>query len=115
MAAKDAFGKIMGTMIPITAFVAIGLEHSIANMYFIPMGIMLKGHGLLQGLLAPGVAEGLNWGSFFWNNLIPVTIGNLIGGVLFVGVIYWHAYLRPPATKLVEVTSQQDMQSAVTR
>ena len=114
-AGKDAFGKIVGTMIPITAFVAIGLEHSIANMYFIPMGILLKNHALLQGLVAPGVAEGLNWASFIWNNLIPVTIGNMIGGVLFVGVIYWNAYLRPTVTKLVEVSTKQDMQTAVTR
>jgi len=115
MAGKDAFGKIMGIMIPVTAFVAIGLEHSIANMYFIPMGIMLKNHEILQGMLTPGVAEGLNWINFFWNNLIPVTLGNLIGGVIFVGVAYWNAYLRPSVRKLVEVTSKKEMQTIITR
>lgn len=115
MAGKDAFGKIVGTMIPITAFVAIGLEHSIANMYFIPMGLLLKNHALLQGMIAPGVTDGLNLANFFVKNLIPVTIGNLIGGVIFVGAIYWSAYLRPPVTKLVEVTTKKDMRTAATR
>ena len=82
-------------MIPITAFVAAGFEHSIANMYFIPW--MIRGHEALQGLLSPAVAQGLTWPGFFFNNLVPVTIGNLIGGVVFVAVAYWGAYLRPPA------------------
>jgi formate/nitrite transporter len=97
LAAKDGISKILGIMIPITAFVAAGFEHSIANMYFIPMGMFLKGHEALQGLLAPGVIQGLTWQGFFLNNLIPVTIGNLIGGVVFVAVAYWSAYLRPPS------------------
>ncbi|HOL18041.1 MAG TPA: formate/nitrite transporter family protein [Bacillota bacterium] len=96
-AAKDAVSKIMGIMIPITAFVAAGFEHSIANMYFIPMGLILRGHEALQGLLNPAVAQGLTWQGFLFNNLVPVTIGNLIGGVIFVAVAYWSAYLRPLA------------------
>ena len=76
------------------AFVAIGFEHCVANMYFIPTGIFLHTWG---GVPSP---EGfnsaiLNWGSFAVNNLIPVTIGNVIGGGLFVGMSYWGAYLRP--------------------
>jgi len=56
----------------VTAFVAIGLEHSIANMYFIPMGIMLKDHVIAQGLMAPELLQGLHWGGFFLKNLIQL-------------------------------------------
>lgn len=97
MAGKDAFSKIIGIMLPVTAFVAIGLEHSIANMYFIPMGIFLQNQEILQPFLTPGLSESLNWLGFFWNNLIPVTLGNMIGGVFFVAIAYWNAYLRPSA------------------
>lgn len=100
-AAKDAVSKIVGIMIPITAFVAAGFEHSIANMYFIPMGLFLKGSETLQALLAPGVIEGLTWQGFFVNNLIPVTIGNIIGGAVFVAMAYWIAYLRPAMPKII--------------
>ncbi len=95
MAGKDAISKILGIMIPISAFVAAGFEHSIANMYFIPMGMMLKNTALAQGLFAPAVLQGLSWQAFFLNNLIPVTIGNIIGGVVFVAIAYWTCYLRP--------------------
>jgi formate/nitrite transporter len=95
MAGKDAISKILGLMIPVTAFVAAGFEHSIANMYFIPIGIWLKGSELAQGLFAPAVLQGLTWQAFFLNNLIPVTIGNIIGGVVFVAAAYWTCYLRP--------------------
>ena len=98
-AGRDVIGKIIAIMIPIAAFVAAGFEHSIANMYFIPMGLSLAGHGALQGLLDPAVVQGLTWKAFFLNNLIPVTIGNIIGGAGFVGEIYWGAYLRPAFRK----------------
>lgn len=111
MAGKDAFSKIMGIMLPVTAFVAIGLEHSIANMYFIPMGIMLKNAVISQGLLTPDALQGINWTGFFWKNLIPVTLGNLVGGVFFVAVAYWSAYLRPSVQKLVEATAKKEMQN----
>jgi formate/nitrite transporter len=95
MAGKDAISKILGIMIPISAFVAAGFEHSIANMYFIPMGIMLKDTTLAYNLFSPAVLQGLSWQVFFLNNLIPVTIGNIIGGVVFVAIAYWTCYLRP--------------------
>ena len=95
MAGKDAISKILGIMIPIAAFVAAGFEHSIANMYFVPMGIMVKGSELAQGLFAPAVLQGITWQTFFINNLIPVTLGNVVGGVVFVAVAYWTCYLRP--------------------
>ncbi len=94
LAARQTIGKIFAIFFPIMAFVAIGFEHSVANMYFIPTGIFLMNGA---GIAAPqGVdPEALGWISFLWNNLLPVTIGNIIGGVLFVGMSYWGAYLRP--------------------
>ncbi len=88
-ASKDTIGKIFGIFFPIMAFVAMGFEHSVANMYFIPMGLLLKG--------VAGVANtnaNLTWAGFLGNNLLPVTIGNIIGGALFVGVLYWYTYLK---------------------
>jgi formate/nitrite transporter FocA (FNT family) len=63
-------------------------------MYFIPVGIFLKDWA---GVPAPAGIDlvALNWGSFLWNNLVPVTIGNILGGGVFVGMSYWGAYLRP--------------------
>jgi formate/nitrite transporter len=98
LAARQTVGKIFAIFFPIMAFVAIGFEHCVANMYFIPAGIFLKAWA---GIPAP---DGFNpatltWGSFAVRNLIPVTIGNIIGGGLFVGLSYWGAYLRPQKTK----------------
>jgi len=94
LAARQIIGKIFAIFFPITAFVAIGFEHSVANMYFIPTGILLmNGAGLGS---VPGVDPNiLGWMNFLWRNLLPVTIGNIIGGAVFVGMSYWGAYLRP--------------------
>jgi formate/nitrite transporter len=94
LAARQTVGKIFSIFFPIMAFVAIGFEHSVANMYFIPTGIFLRAWA---GIPAP---EGMNpdilhWGSFVVKNLVPVTIGNIVGGGIFVGMSYWGAYLRP--------------------
>ena len=86
-AARDITGKMLACYVPIMAFVASGFEHSVANMYFIPTGLMLKAE---LGLAAPG----LTWSNFFISNLIPVTLGNVIGGAVFVGFAYWFAYLK---------------------
>ena len=76
------------------AFVAMGFEHSVANMYFVPVGLFLKG-----GFPVPAgtAAESLTWARFLWKNLLPVTAGNIIGGAVFVGMSYTSAYLRPAA------------------
>jgi formate/nitrite transporter FocA (FNT family) len=68
--------------------------HRVANMYFIPTGILLRnGVGFTY---VPGIDLNLlSWVNFLWRNLLPVTIGNIIGGVVFVGMSYWGAYLRP--------------------
>jgi len=94
LAARQIIGKIFAIFFPIMAFVAIGFEHSVANMYFIPTGILLmNGAGFSS---VPGVDPNiLGWVNFLWRNLLPVTIGNIIGGAFFVGMSYWGAYLRP--------------------
>ncbi len=93
LAAKQTIGKIFAIFFPIMAFVAIGFEHVVANMYFIPMGIILHNMG---GIPLPNINNPveLNWTAFIVKNLIPVTIGNIIGGALFVGMGYWSAYLK---------------------
>lgn len=98
LSARQTVGKIFAIFFPIMGFVAIGFEHSVANMYFIPMGLFLKD---FAGVATPSGfnPELLNWGSFAVRNLIPVTIGNIIGGVVFVGMSYWSAFLKPKKAK----------------
>jgi formate/nitrite transporter len=97
LAARQTIGKIFAIFFPIMAFVAIGFEHSVANMYFIPTGILLMNVAGISGIqgVDPSV---LGWINFLWRNLLPVTIGNVIGGAVFVGMSYWGAYLRPSKT-----------------
>ena len=90
IASKDVVGKIFAIYFPIMAFVASGFEHIIANMYFIPMGLFLKGTEVATAVHM----ESLTWGSMVVKNFVPVTLGNIIGGAFFVGVLYWVAYLR---------------------
>ena len=92
--ARSTVDKIMAIIFPISAFVAAGFEHSVANMYFIPIGLLMK-------LFDPSFVtqtgldvSHLTWGNFFINNLLPVTIGNIIGGSLFVAAVYWSVFLR---------------------
>ena len=97
-AARDTAGKLLAIFFPIWLFVASGFEHSIANMYYIPAGIIAKTEriwaeqAVLLGM-PESALEGLTWGAFITKNLIPVTLGNIAGGTLFVGVIYWASYL----------------------
>jgi len=95
VASKDVVGKIFAIYFPIMAFVASGYEHSIANMYFVPIGILLKNNAAV--VTAAGLTDklaNLTWGGFFVNNLIPVTLGNIVGGAFFVSVLYWAVYLK---------------------
>ena len=78
MSSRGTAGKILGLWFPVMCFVAIGYEHSVANMFFIPLGMM-------QG------AE-VGWGEFIGRNLIPATLGNIAGGAVFVGGLYWYVY-----------------------
>ncbi len=94
LASRQIIGKIFAIFFPIMAFVAIGFEHSVANMYFIPTGIFLVNGAGISNI--PGMDPNmLNWINFLWKNLLPVTIGNIIGGAVFVGMSYWGAYIRP--------------------
>ncbi|MGD0780953.1 MAG: formate transporter FocA [Dehalococcoidales bacterium] len=101
--ARTVMGRIMALIFPIAGFVAAGFEHCVANMYFIPYAILIKvgaPSAFWQDIgLAAASYDHLTWGSFFVNNLIPVTIGNMIGGVFFVALVYWVIYLRNQQTK----------------
>lgn len=95
--ARTTIDKIVSIIFPITAFVAAGFEHSVANMYFIPYALLVKGldpaYLAKVGDRVPDLAA-LTWNAFFIKNLIPVTIGNIIGGAIFVAAIYWVIFLR---------------------
>ena len=96
--ARSTQGKFLAIIFPITAFVAAGFEHSVANMYFIPMGLMVKNHAdpALWDLIGTSATQfdSLTWGNYLLKNLLPVSIGNIIGGSIFVGLAYWFIYLR---------------------
>ena len=82
-AAKDVAGKIIGIFFPIMFFVMCGYEHSVANMYFISAGLFAS---------AGDPVANLTWGNFFASNLLPVTLGNIVGGSGMVGLVYWFLY-----------------------
>lgn len=95
--AQDITGKILAIFFPVWLFTTSGFEHSIANMYYIPAGILAKSNPVwLEQAIARGATyeriANLNWQSFFMGNLLPVTLGNLVGGAFFVGLTYLVAY-----------------------
>jgi formate/nitrite transporter len=96
--ARSTIDKILSIIFPISAFVAAGFEHSIANMYFIPIGLFIKQFDPAfteKVATAAGLdLGGLTWGSFLINNLLPVTLGNIIGGSVLVAAVYWAVFLR---------------------
>lgn len=98
-AARDIGSKIMAIFFPIMMFVTAGFEHSIANMYYISAGLFAKENSqYVDAALQIGVKQSdivnLDWSSFFLGNLFPVTLGNIIGGTIFVGTAYWLAFMR---------------------
>lgn len=95
-AAESFIGKVFGIFLPIWLFVTSGFEHSIANMYYIPAGIFAKTSEdfVLTANIAADTLSTLTWSGFFINNLLPVTLGNIIGGGLFVALIYWFSYKK---------------------
>lgn len=99
--AETMAGKILAIFFPICLFVVSGFEHSVANMYYIPAGIMAKAHENYGALanLSQETLDSLTWGSFFIKNLIPVTIGNIIGGGILVAMAYWYSYKKADNTK----------------
>jgi len=101
--------KVLAIVPPITAFVATGFEHSVANMYFVPVALLIE-RDTAWMTSTNGVPDtsGLGWGSFLVDNLLPVTIGNVIGGGLLVGAVYWFVYLRRPVDAEARGTTERD-------
>ena len=93
--ATTTSGKIIGLFFPIMLFVLCGFEHSIANMYYIPAGIFAAGNPAFAALAAESGLNtaALSWSSFFLDNLLPVTLGNIVAGAL-ISVVYWFCYLH---------------------
>ncbi len=89
---RSTIDKIFSIIFPITAFIAAGFEHSVANMYIIPVGLILN--NLDPAFVAQTAIDtyGLTWSAFFLKNLIPVTLGNIVGGAILIGLIYFYAY-----------------------
>lgn len=98
LGARTTTDKVAAIIFPVSAFVVAGFEHSVANMYIVPLGLFLKAWApatLWSGLGAtiPDLAP-LTWTAFL-TGLVPVTLGNIVGGGLLVGGVYWFVYLRP--------------------
>jgi formate transporter FocA len=102
--ARTTTDKILSIIFPITAFVAAGFEHSVANMYFIPIGLMIKLGAPASFWSAIGKTAAdypnLTLDNFIFANLLPVTIGNIIGGSIMVGLVYWFIYIRKPKVSI---------------
>ena len=105
--ARDMTGKILAIFFPIWLFITSGFEHSVANMYYIPAGILAKSNEAWAAAskLSPDKLAALTWPAFLVNNLIPVTLGNIVGGALLVAGVYWLVYLRKPAAAATSATS----------
>ena len=112
LSGRSVTDKILAILFPITAFVASGFEHSIANMYFIPMGLLMKGEPqvLEAAGLVPADLAALNIQGFL-DNLLVVTTGNIFGGGFLVALVYWFIYRRPQVRLTAE--SGQDQARAL--
>jgi formate/nitrite transporter len=98
---RSLIDKILAIIFPIAAFVAGGFEHSVANMYFIPLGLLLAGHSEVVEAAGIGMAELSSLAlSGFLRNLVASTLGNIVGGGVLVGLVYWFIYLRPQGREL---------------
>ena len=94
--AMDVVGKLFAIYFPIWLFITSGFEHSVANMYYIPAGLFAKANAAwcaASGLSAQAL-DNLTWANFALHNLVPVTLGNIVGGAIFVGMAYWVSYAR---------------------
>ena len=93
--ARSTADRVLAIIPPIAAFVASGFEHSVANMYFIPVALLIKrDSGYVNATADVPDLHTLTWHNYLVDNLLPVTIGNIIGGTLLVGAVYWFVYLR---------------------
>jgi formate/nitrite transporter len=105
--ARSVGDKILAIVGPIAAFVAAGFEHSVANMYFIPMGLLVKTNDAFVAAHPVDGLSHLTWGRFLYANLLPVTIGNVIGGAVMVGAVYWFVYVRGQEENDVDTSRHQ--------
>lgn len=100
MCARSATDKVLVILFPIAGFVAAGFEHCVANMYFVPKALLVKAFasdGFWASIEAsPSDYPDLTWENFLGASLLPVTLGNIIGGAILVGLVYWFVYLRDP-------------------
>lgn len=94
--ARDLVGKSIALWVPVMAFVTMGFEHSIANMFFIPSAIFY--------------GSDISWSQFIIQNLIPATLGNIVGGGVFIGAAYWFMFLRESKNQHVEKESKSIVQ-----
>ena len=96
--ARSTTDRILSIVFPITAFVAAGFEHSVANMYFIPVALLIRDFAGPELWTALGATAAdypaLGWGRFVTGNLVPVSLGNIVGGAGMVGAVYWFIHLR---------------------
>lgn len=99
-AAKKVSGKLMMSFWPVMLFVLCGFEHSIADIYFCVAGILTAGEYNIE-------AEGLTMGSFLLKNLLPVTLGNIVGGAGIVGIGYWAMFLRHTPGYVLPIEAEQ--------
>ena len=96
--ARSTTDRVIATIPPVAAFVAAGFEHSVANMYFLPFALFIKAYAPASFWAAIGKTPAdfgnLTWSAAVWSNLVPVTLGNVIGGGVMVAGVYWFVYLR---------------------
>lgn len=107
--ARNVADKIISLVFPVAGFIASGFEHCVANMYFIPMGVVLKRNPDVVTAAEKMAGKTLdlsqlNWTGFFINNQFPVILGNIVGGVILVGIAFWFIYLRPK----ISISIKQD-------
>lgn len=100
-AAKKVSGKLLMSFWPVMLFVLCGFEHGIADIYFGVAGILTAAEYGLE-------AAALNWGSFLWRSLVPVTLGNIVGGAGIVGVGYWLMFLRHTPGYALSIQAEQE-------
>lgn len=102
-AGKTVTDKLLAVVLPVAMFVAAGFEHCIANMFLIPMAIFTKQVATADFWANAGIDPSqfadLTWSQFILHNLVPVTLGNIVGGAIFVGLTYWFVYRRPALAK----------------
>src|SRR4029077_15282971 len=95
--ARTMLEKIFAIIPPVSAFIAAGFEHSIANIYYLTIALFIKAGAPDSFWVSINRTAadfpGLTWGNFLIGNLVPVTIGNIIGGSVMVGAVYWFVYL----------------------